>query len=356
MDLTLLAGAGAVACSALLGIAVMPKLADTILKKKHDQIMGAFERKLAEFTQVEHDVDHVDAKVAESAMKWASQMAYMESIGKVEPTMARKLADAGIIDEARPDEDYVCIPEDHWGMPSNWKTRLVMGVSMGGLAAVMALPWLLRAENLPTSFALPVGVLLLFVVVLAVACDVRAKVIPYQLCAVAAVPSLVLAVLTWGVEGLPGCVLSAFVATGCLWGASKLGEVMFGVKGSIGMGDIRLLPWTCLPLGATGTLYGAACGFGVMCIVAISVLATGRFSICSKVVAKLRSLAAHVRHIVRNALGYVTSIAYDPVGFAKRGERETKRRDPAKYLAMGPGIAVWLASGYAIGTMCQPLL
>lgn len=334
----------------VLGTLVMPWFVDGVLRRKHAQIEGAFERQLTAFLEVERDPEGADPKDAEECMRWASQMAYMESIGKVEPGMAVRLADAGIVEKAQEPEAYVSIPAERWGLPVGWKSRVACGACSAVLGGVMTLPWLIHRGHEPSSLALPVALCLLFVVLSAVVCDVRAKVIPYQLCGLAVIPSVALAVLTWGVNGFGWCVLGALVATGVLWGSSKLAG-LFGVRGSIGMGDVRLLPWCCLPLGVYGTLYGAFAGFGLLFLLAVVVLVS-RLGIVSRLKSGCTRLFHGIFAMIRNAPGVVGSLMASPTGFLRPGEgKDRKRRDPAKYLAMGPGIVTWLAVGYACGCM-----
>lgn len=329
------------ACSvllcALLGFFALPECCDKMLRKKHAQITGAFDRQLAAYKEFEADPASVDAATESRVTKWARDMARMESIGKVEPRMAVKLAEAGIIAEARPAEEYVNVPEEMWKLDATPKSRTVCGLALTALGALMTLPWLIHPA--PAAICAPVCVALLFVAVLAVACDVRAKVIPYQLCALAAIPSAALMVLTNNAEGFAPCIASALIATLGLWGFSKLGQ-LFGIKGAIGMGDIRLLPWICLPLGANGTAYGLFFCFALMFVWAICVIIRQKAS-------KGGSLEK-LEHIKENKAGYAMAFVADPLGKKNgKGKRNT-------YLAMGPGLALWLAAGFACSYLAPP--
>lgn len=333
---TLTFACSVLAC-ALLGLFVLPECCDKMLRKKHDQILGAFERQLKLYQKLEADPSGVDADTETRILKWSRDMVYMESIGKVEHGMAVRLAEAGIIPEARPAEEYVSVPEEMWKLDVNVKSRAACGAALTGLGALTTLPWLITPA--PSPICAPLAIALLFIVVLAVACDVRAKVIPYQLCALAAVPSIALMVVGNNADVYLSCVLAALIATLGLWGFSKIGQ-LFGIKGAIGMGDIRILPWICLPLGVNGTTYGLIFCFALMFVWAIYVIIRQK--------ASKGGTREKLEHIKENKAGYAMAFVADPLG-KKSGK---KRKNT--YLAMGPGLALWLAAGFASAYLLPP--
>lgn len=282
----------------------------------------------------------MDDATATRIERWADGMSRQEQIGKVEPEVAERLAEAGIIAEARKPEDYVAIPAENWSLPRTAKSRLACAASMAAMSALLALPWAMGSELSPIC-AVP-ALMLALIVSCAVACDMRAKVIPYQLCALAAPPSIALTLLSHSPEGYLGCAAAAAICTGGLWAFSKVGQA-FGVKGAIGMGDLRMLPWATLPLGPDGAVYGALCCFGLM-------MAWGIAALASQKIAKMRTAEGKERleHIKRNKVGYAVAIAANPMGMG--GKREKRNT----YLAMAPGIALWLAAGWALAQLAPP--
>ena len=334
--------AACTAASAGIGAALLPNMADRALRAKHAQIHAAIGRQLESWEKLKADPESFDDASAARIERWAKQMARMEEIGKVEHSVAVKLADAGIVAEARPAEEYVAVPEENWCFPTGAAGRIGCGAGAGALAGIACLPWAFGSGLSPVCAAL--ACLLALMLALAVACDMRAKVIPYQLCAAAAAPSIALALTANPPEAWLGCIAAAAIATGLIWLFSKAGK-LFGIKGAIGMGDLRLMPWVCLPLGANGTLWGAVCCFALMTVWAVA-------AIVSQKIAKARTDEGRERlaHMRKNKVGYAIAIAADPLG------RKSARRRKSTYLAMAPGLALWLAAGFALGQLAPALL
>ncbi len=330
------------AASAGIGAAALPNLANKALIAKHDQINSAIDRQLGLWKKLKEEPGSLDEASASRITKWAESMARQEEIGKVEHSVAVKLAEAGIIAEARPAEVYVAVPEENWSFPTTAPGRLACGAGAALLAALVTLPWALGTTL--SGICAVLACILALMLALAVACDMRAKVIPYQLCALAAVPSIALTLTANAPEAWPGCVAAAAVATGAIWLFSKAGKI-FGIKGAIGMGDLRLMPWVTLPLGPNGALWGALCCFGLMTVWALS-------AIISQKIAKARTAEGkeQLAHMRQNKVGYAIAIAADPLG------RKSQRKRKSTYLAMAPGLALWLAGGFALAHCAPPLL
>ena len=319
--------AACTAASAGIGAALLPNMADRALRAKHAQIHAAIGRQLESWEKLKADPESFDDASAARIERWAKQMARMEEIGKVEHSVAVKLADAGIVCEARPAEEYVAVPEENWCFPTGAAGRIGCGIGAGALAGIACLPWAFGSGLSPVCAAL--ACLLALMLALAVACDMRAKVIPYQLCAAAAVPSIALALTANPSEAWPGCIACVIAAPAAFWLLSKLSE-LFGIKGAVGTGDLRLMPWTCLPLGANGTVYGA-----VLCILFLFVWAIF-------IIVKQKAISANGED---GGLGYTTAFSVNPSGNRKK-----------TYIAMGPGLALWFAGGFALGHLAPALL
>ena len=200
--------------------------------------------------------------------------------------------------------DYVRINDAKWSYPATARTRLYLAAALAALCAAMLYP--LTQPGAPSAWAALAGVLLMSGVLVIACCDWRAMTIPYQLCALAALPSIALALLTWGPSGFPTAAGWAVGITAIVWLLAKI-LGWFGLKGAIGSGDLRLMPWLCLPCG----LIGSFCGLAACCA-AMGAMGAGMWAL-----------------------------------------RLVNRKSR---LPMAPGLCVWLAVGYTTGQVMPGIL
>lgn len=302
-----IAFAAGVCAAAIIGAFVVPAAADAALKAKKSEIEGAFKRQIERFEKsrsIGSDATEAQRKQAKSAERWARDMARMEDAGKVQPWQAAELARVGIIGHAREEKDYVRINDAKWSYPATARTRLYLAAALAALCAAMLYP--LTQPGAPSAWAALAGVLLMSGVLVIACCDWRAMTIPYQLCALAALPSIALALLTWGPSGFPTAAGWAVGITAIVWLLAKI-LGWFGLKGAIGSGDLRLMPWLCLPCG----LIGSFCGLAACCA-AMGAMGAGMWAL-----------------------------------------RLVNRKSR---LPMAPGLCVWLAVGYTTGQVMPGIL
>ncbi len=153
--------------------------------------------------------------------------------------------------------------------------RIVCG-ALGGIFGAAVLSPIVTCGVTPWM-AIPAVALLMLLFVLII-CDMRTQTLPWQLCAVSAIPSVALALLIWGVSGFGQCVLGAVSLTLALGLVSYVAGA-FGFFGGIGRGDMRLIPWIVLPLGINAALWGGVCCLLVMLARAIWKLARKKASV-----------------------------------------------------------------------------
>lgn len=322
-----------------IGAVVIPSAVDLALRLKRAQIEGAFRRQLETYRKWAADPCSLSDAESRRIGRWAEDMARMEKAGKVEPSFAEAMADAGIIAEARPRSEYVCVPEQDWSFKGTTARIMACGALLAAMTACMVLP--LQDDGIVKACATgTVAMLLALVVAVLTVCDVRAKVLPYQLCALSAVPSIALMLLAHDVGEYPACIASALAATVLLWLLSGLGRLLLGAQGAIGAGDLRLLPWVCLPLGPSGTVYGALACFALMFVWGVWTLARKRLADLAE--------SGRLAHIRQNKAGWAMAVLASPLS-------GRKRRKEQLYLAMAPGLAAWLAVGFPCGLLLPSL-
>lgn len=302
-----IAFAAGIGAAAIIGAFVVPAASDAVLKAKRNEIEGAFKRQIERYERsrsLGNDATEAERKQAKSAERWARDMVRMEEAGKVQAWQAAELARVGIIGHAREDRNYVRINDAKWSYPATARTRLYLAVALAALCAVMLFP--LTRPGAPSAWAALAGVPLMSIVLVIACCDWRSMTIPYQLCALAALPSIALALLTWGPSGFPTAAGWAVGITAIVWLLARILGAL-GLKGAIGSGDLRLMPWLCLPCGLAGSFCGIAA-----CCAAMGAMGAGMWVL-------------------------------------KLANRKSR-------LPMAPGLCVWLAVGYAAGQIMPGIL
>lgn len=260
--------------SAGIGAGALPDLTDAVLRWKRKLVEKAFEDGIESFEDAKEHHDDVDAGKATEASRWAEDMARNERLGKVEPWMAERLEKAGVIEKAREPERYLPCEREKWSFGCGIGSRVACGALGGAFGALMLSPVVTCGVS-PWA-AIPAVVLLAITLIL-VLCDVRTKTLPWQLCALAAVPSIALALVVWGFGGFAQCAAAAAVMTLAL-GAISYVAGAFGLDGGIGRGDMRIIPWLVLPLGANAAIWGALACFAVMLVGAAAKLVVKKAS------------------------------------------------------------------------------
>lgn len=302
-----IAFATGVGAAAIIGAFIVPAASDSALKAKKNEIEGAFGRQIERYEKsrsLGDDATDAERKRGKSAERWARDMACMEEAGKVQPWQAAELARVGIIGHARDDKEYVRINETKWSYPATARTRLYLAAALAALCAAMLYP--LTQPGAPSPWVALAGVPLMSIVLVIACCDWRSMTIPYQLCALAALPSIALALITWGPSGFLTAAGWAVGITATVWLLAKvLGA--FGLKGAIGSGDLRLMPWLCLPCGLVGSFCGLAA-----CCAAMGIMGAGMWAL-------------------------------------KLVNRKSR-------LPMAPGLCVWIAVGYTAGQVMPGIL
>ena len=288
--------------SFIIGFFTLPVICDRLLKHKRQEITESFERNLASYKYVQENKPHVPEKRITAVSKWAEIQVNQNKMGKLEPWMANKLAESGIIDRVFDEEHYVKIDTDKWSFDATHIDKFLCGLLCFFSAFVINLPVLLcpyfsvaSHQGLACLFA----TLLMLCIVLIVLCDKRVMIIPYQVCLASIPLSILCAFINVGFEGIFSSIITTLVITGLLYSISLIFSI-FGIKGSIGAGDIRIIPWICLACGMTGSIAGLIACFVFLALQAIFLL------------------------------------------IRKKGNRKT-------YLPMAPGLLIWLIVGYFAG-------
>lgn len=258
--------------SVCFGAFAAPRLVDSILRTKRREITETFNRNLDSYLYVQHNINYVNEKRIKEVDKWVTFIKNQELLGKIEPWMAKKLLENGVIEYERSKDFYVTVDDSKWAFENTIKNKILCAVCLLIFsclinASMLHVGWL-GISNIASYCLATVFLNLLFLIAL---CDFRAMVIPYQLCLIAAPISILLCLSSFGFEQFIPCTIVALIITGLLY-ASSLILSRFGVCGSIGAGDLRIIPWICLGCGTTGALIGLAACYLCLAILAVFLL------------------------------------------------------------------------------------
>lgn len=247
------------ACAAI--AALMPPALDAALRRKHRAVAEAFRRRIARLEETEASFAGEEPSRADADWRWARDMAELARLGKVEPWMREELVRVKVVDPGEAPVRELDVDEGRWSFPASPGRRALLALSAAALSAAALAPVLLgQADPAAAGSAISAMCLLL---VAGCALDLRARVLPWQLCAAAAPLSALCALAVRGTGALPECAAVGLAAFAVLLATSRLAGAL-GHAGGIGGGDLRLIPWAAAPCGAQGILAGAAAGCAVM--------------------------------------------------------------------------------------------
>lgn len=144
------------------------------------------------------------------------------------------------------------------------------------LCAALLAAWFAAARLSPAAYAVPPCPFLAsaaFLVAVAACCDVRAKVLPFEISFSLYPLAAASAMLSGGLEGLAGSVLCALAA----WAAFAFASLLYTARGRIdpvGMGDMRTVPAIAMLSGPDG----CAAGLAACCVTMAARCAAGMLS------------------------------------------------------------------------------
>lgn len=268
----------------------MPSAADKILKYKREKMLEYWD---AMFAEAEKAV--VDGKVPEGTDKdlvdWATRQVTQVGGRKLTREQTEKLKSIGLVRAEVDTEGLPTLEEEAakyafgQGMAQRAACALLCA-AMPALAAAGCLAGLVDPAAMTwCAGALAFGIAAWLAMALILTCDIKAKLIPWQLCLALGILAAGFAVCgkaptlqPWaslGVLGNLACggVLGVAVYIACK-AVNGLMRALTGA-GAIGMGDLRLMPMLCVLCGLHGSIAGFCAASATMLVIAVVALARG---------------------------------------------------------------------------------
>ena len=250
------------ACAAI--AALMPPALDAALRRKHRAVAEAFRRRIARLEETERSFAAEEPSRAGADWRWARDMAELARLGKVEPWMREELVRVKVVDPGEAPARELDVDEGRWSFPASPGRRALLALSAAALSAAALAPVLLGQADPAAAGAATSAMCLLLTA--GCALDLRARVLPWQLCAAAAPLSALCALAVRGPGALPECAAVGLAAFAVL---AAMHEKEFSR-------ELRLIPWAAAPCGAQGILAGAAAGCAVTFAWAAALVLLGR--------------------------------------------------------------------------------
>lgn len=267
--------AGALACgfaSALAGWFLVPWLADVVLKRAYRRSHTWWWESLACYREFKraHPQREPSSRAPGSEGSlglWRAQAMGAARAGTLPRERVRALVEAGCAVDAEAAQRTEAEQRDRCSFRAKpWQRALcAIGCAAGGALAFVTGSWLPGAALAVATTAMTV----------AVVCDLRARMVPLETCAVLALAGVAFQGSLVGVEGaLAGGAFAAVVVAGC-WAVNGL----FGRTGNapVGYGDVRCMAALSLASGFATPLGIAAC-YGSAAVFSLGGIAMRRLS------------------------------------------------------------------------------
>ena len=247
----------------LSGTFVLPTLTDKLLRLKYAHMDKSW------YLRLENSRQNKGNKHSKRDKTWLENQVRAYRSGKLNKTRAQALYECGAINTI----DNVMILQSkkdeaisYSFTPNLWQ-RTCCGASCASLGIILTA---IGATVLNVSLASVIAVLLTSICV----CDLRARIIPYQLCGLYAVVSLAWVLTAKTFADIP---FSLYVALASAVGVAIIEQIAIRITGesAIGAGDRRLIPIIAFQVGMSGLIAGllAMCATGL--VMAICTLIRG---------------------------------------------------------------------------------
>ena len=269
--------------AALWGACGMPRAVDTLLKHKAEAMASYWESMRFELASYMEN-GKIDDSCPKEVVKWAMRQRTQAGGKKLTREQTCALKEMGLVCETTETESLPTSEKAYaaYSLEATPLTRAACAVAcsiMPDLCTLMAATDLLGSELALPAGALIAGTVAWVIMCAVLACDIKARLIPWQLCAALMVVAALFA-LCGPSEGGPafmnlamGALIGLLVYIAC---RAVNGAMRFLTgAGAIGQGDLRLMPALCVLCGMYGSLVGFAAATVVMLILAVVALVKG---------------------------------------------------------------------------------
>lgn len=230
--------------------AMLPLLVNFILSSKKKELDSYFEEQINSYTAFVSEHGHKPSLNASgdelNLARWAKAMSKQYQTKRLTKQRAAQLIDTGIVEadtQSENDSSFSGFLSANYNLPAriSWYIALALLFSLP-VGALLAF-----STNYPAIAFATLGII---VGVVIIACDIRAKVIPWQLCVVSFVCAFEFQFFTNTWQGLFDGAICAVLAT---FAFSLIAGIF---KGGIGAGDLRFIPSVAFFGGLSAFIYG----------------------------------------------------------------------------------------------------
>ena len=202
-----------------------------------------------------HRKPSIDAERVEREMAlWGRRQITLVTAGKLSFEKVSALREAGVLPtRPRARDPSLSLPRER-EVEQSYRLRITLPLRLGCgsfLAAAALGLGLSGANPLAVASGIFAGALMESVFL----CDMRARIIPWQLCLPFGIAALVFSLSVSGPYGLLLSLATALVMGLALHATNRFMGYLSGCP-AIGDGDLRIIPLICIFSGLTGTLYG----------------------------------------------------------------------------------------------------
>ncbi|MGN0037547.1 MAG: prepilin peptidase [Coriobacteriales bacterium] len=252
------------------GFFIVPYASRELLIYKYQEINRSWNSSLEDyrhhllFTRRKPSTD--GERVEREMALWGKRQITLVTAGKLSYEKVCALREAGVLPtRPRARDPSLALPRER-EVEESYRLNLTLPLRLGCgalLAAAALALGLSDAPPLAVASGIAAGALMESIFL----CDMRARIIPWQLCLLFGVAGVVFSLSVSGLEGLG---ISLFTALGMSILLQVTNRFMGYLSGrpAIGDGDLRLIPMICIFSGLAGTLYGFVGASLVMGLVA----------------------------------------------------------------------------------------
>ncbi len=256
-----------------LGYAVVPSATKELLIFKYKQINKDWASNLKDYANHVRFVRRKPAldgeRVEKGMAQWGARQVALVNGNKLSYEKVAALRRTGVIGHsAREPDEALALPrerevEQTYHLHCTIGMRLVCGLCLASVAALLAMG---GANPIACISGLAAGAAMVSTYL----CDMRARIIPWQLCYGFGFASLIFAASSGG--GIEGVGISVACAAGMYLALCLANQMMQFLHGSpaIGDGDLRFIPMICIFSGLSGTIWGFMGASVVMALIALA--------------------------------------------------------------------------------------
>ncbi|MGN0073320.1 MAG: prepilin peptidase [Coriobacteriales bacterium] len=256
------------------GFFLVPYASRELLIYKYQEINRSWSRSLEDyrhhllFTRKKPSID--GERVEREMALWGKRQITLVTAGKLSYEKVCALRDAGLLpSRPRARDPSLSLPRER-EVEESYRLNLTLPLrlSCGALLAAAALALGLSGASPPAvASGIAAGALMESVFL----CDMRARIIPWQLCLLFGLAGVLFSLSVSGVHGL-GVSLVTALAMSLVLQITNSAMSYLGGRPAIGDGDLRFIPMICIFSGLAGTLYGFVGASLVMGLVAAATI------------------------------------------------------------------------------------